>query len=316
MSQPAAVRTAPSEAEIGAILQRMAEGYRNQARAPLLRNPGDVGLAFEDVTFPALDGVPLEAWFIPKAGSDKLIVVNHPRGFNRYGAPLHLEPWKATMAPLGSDVEVDFTRDYRIFNDAGYNVLTYDLRNHGHSGAGNGLVTSGLFEARDVVGSLRYLKSRPDLSGMIVGLFSRCLGCNSTIVAMSRYPDEFAGVRCLVGSQPLSPRFFSERQLERLGVPLERMADLEQAVKLITSMDFDQRSPVRAARDVKVPTLLYQVRDDAMTRPVDVQSIFDNIGANEKDLFWIEGTTRRIDGYTHFSRDPARILGWFDRYMQ
>jgi hypothetical protein len=30
---------------------------------------------------------------------------------------------------------------------------------------------------------------------------------------------------------------------------------------------------------------------------LSVQIIFDNLAASEKDLFWIEGTTRRWDGY-------------------
>jgi AcrR family transcriptional regulator len=33
------------------------------------------------------------------------------------------------------------------------------------------------------------------------------------------------------------------------------------------------------------------------------------------DLFWIEGTTRRWDGYTYFQRQPDRILEWFARFM-
>ena len=34
---------------------------------------------------PALDGVPLEGWFIPAAGSDHLIIANHPMGLSRSG---------------------------------------------------------------------------------------------------------------------------------------------------------------------------------------------------------------------------------------
>ena len=30
---------------------------------------------------------------------------------------------------------------------------------------------------------------------MKVGLLIRCLGCNSTMVAMSKHPEEFTGVR-------------------------------------------------------------------------------------------------------------------------
>jgi predicted SnoaL-like aldol condensation-catalyzing enzyme len=84
-------------------------------------------LEYEDVTFPALDGVPLEAWFIPAGGSDKLIIANHPMGFSRPGIPAHLEPWKSIWALSGNDFEVNLVPDYKILHDAGYNVLAYDL---------------------------------------------------------------------------------------------------------------------------------------------------------------------------------------------
>jgi hypothetical protein len=73
-------------------------------------------------------------------------------------------------------------------------------------------------------------------------------------------------------------------------------------------------SPVEPARSVNVPTLLYQVRDDVLTRPADVQAVYDNITV-EKDLFWIEDSTRRWDGYRYFAQHPGRILDWFDRHM-
>ena len=97
-------------------------------RAPVLRRPGEVGLDFEEVTFPSMDGVALEGWFIP----------------------------------------------------AGYNILCYDIRNHGLSRSGNGgIVGIGLLEYRDVIGSVRYAESRPDTASMTTFLLSVCLGADS-----------------------------------------------------------------------------------------------------------------------------------------
>jgi pimeloyl-ACP methyl ester carboxylesterase len=216
----------------------------------------------------------------------------------------------------GNDFEVNFIPDYKILHNAGYNVLTYDLRNHGHSSAGNGGIgSSGRFESRDVIGSLTYARTRWELSRMSVGLFSRCLGCNATIFAISRHPEHFKDVRCLVGVQPLSPRFFLERQLDLIGVPSDRIEELDQYIKLITSFDLQQLAPVQASKSVTLPTLVYQVHDDVMTKPIDVQTIFDNMPAKDKDLFWVQGTTRRWDGYTYFQREPRVALDWFEKYM-
>lgn len=33
----------------------------------------------------------------------------------------------------------------------------------------------------------------------------------------------------------------------------------------------------------------------------------------DKKLFWIEGTTRRWDGYDYFPEHPEQMLEWFNR---
>lgn len=310
-------RPAMTEEQITRTLKNMASGFMNQVRSPILATPADQNLEFEDVTFPSQDGVPLEAWFIPKPGSDKLIIANHPRWFNRYGLPAHLEPWKSLGSMAGNDFEVNFIPDYKILHDAGFNVLTYDLRNHGHSGTGNGgLITSGKFESRDVIGSLIYARARSELSRMTIGLFSRCLGCNSTMFAISRQPEYFKDIRCLVALQPLSVKVLMERVLDLIGIPTDRIEELSEAIRLVTSYKLDELSPIEAAKDVRLPTFVYQVRDDLMTKSSDVQTIFDNIPAENKELFWIDGTTRRWDGYTYFSRHPGKVLAWFEKYMR
>ena len=94
--------------------------------------------------------------------------------------------------------EVDFLPELKHLHEAGYTILTYDLRNCGLSGQGNGGFSGlGLLEARDVVGSVRYARSREDLAGMKLGLFSRCMGGNSTIIAMDLWPEEFEDVQAL-----------------------------------------------------------------------------------------------------------------------
>ncbi|MFC0039629.1 alpha/beta hydrolase [Actinomadura rayongensis] len=149
----------------------------------MLRRPDEVGLAYEDVFFSSVDGVPLEGWFIP-ADSDKLVVHNHFLPSNRYGYPGHLPEF----AGLGG-FKVSFLPEYRALHDAGYNVLAYDLRNYGMSGQGNGGITGiGLLEYRDVIGSLRYAAARPDTRKMRKVLLSVCLGADSTAVAWSNTP--------------------------------------------------------------------------------------------------------------------------------
>ena len=73
-------------------LERFADGFAVLPRSPVLYSPSDYGLEYEDVSFPARDGVPLDGWFIPAPGSGKLITANHPMGFSRSGMPADLQP--------------------------------------------------------------------------------------------------------------------------------------------------------------------------------------------------------------------------------
>jgi hypothetical protein len=308
-------KTEPSQEQANAALQRFADGFSSPPRSPVLHSPSEHDLEYEDITFPALDGVPIEGWFIPASGSSKLIIANHPLGFSRSGIPTHLQPWHAAWAPSGNGFEVDLVPDYRILHHAGYNVLAYDLRNHGLSSAANGgVVTHGFTESRDVVGSLEYARTRPDTRDMIIGLFSRCMGGVSTFAAMTRFPQAFDGVRCLVSPQPVTPRYIAERRLAVLGLG-DRLDDFNLLLRLRTSVGLEKRIPQEWAKNVRVPTFLYQVRRDTLTDPSDVQTMYDNIPVSDKKVQWIEGTTARWDGYLEFQRRPQPMLDWFAEHM-
>lgn len=177
--------------------------------------------------------------------------------------------------------------DYKILHDAGYHLLVYDLRNHGHSGAANvGIASSGIFEARDVVGSLRYARSHPVSRDAMIGLFSRCLGGSSTFAAMTQFPAEFDDVRCLVTPQPVTARTIIQRRLATIGLQdrIDELDELDELVIERTSIGFKRRSVREWARNVYVPTFLYKVHDHVLTEPADVQAMFDDMPVAEKRL--------------------------------
>jgi pimeloyl-ACP methyl ester carboxylesterase len=298
------------------LLDEFAGQFVSSLRAPVLHHPRERGLAAETVSFTAIDGVPLDGWFIPAANSDKLVIANHPMGFSRSGLPTHREPWHSLWGPSGNGAEVDFVVDYAILHEAGFNVLAYDLRNHGLSGAAHGgILGSGWFEARDVLGSLRYVRERSDTRDMAVGLFSRCLGANSTFAAMAQQPAAFGDVRALVAPQPVTTSVILARQLELAGVSRDHLDALDERIVLRTGLSLADRDTRDWARHVTVPTLLYQVRDDVLTEPHDVQTMFDNIPVADKALRWVDDSTARWDGYLEFQRRPEPMLAWFHDHL-
>ncbi len=99
----------------------------------------DLGLTFEDIEFPAVDGKTLRGWFVAARETSSVAVV-----------PVHGD---------GSDRR-DFLRQLPIFHDAGHPVLLFDCRNHGASdGDGDG-VTLRVQESRDVSSAVQFLKAK------------------------------------------------------------------------------------------------------------------------------------------------------------
>lgn len=296
------------------VIKAVANFSAKPMRTPILRTPLDHGMHYEDLFFPSLDGVPLEAWYIPAAQpSNLLIIANHPLPMNRYGLAGHLPPWDI-MDPT----EINFLAELRHLHDAGYNVLTYDLRNLGRSGTGNnGACGVGRYEWRDCVGAQNFVASHPELSKMKVGLLSRCTGGNAQYEAISRHPELFEEVECMVSPLVVSMEVFTKNYANSV---LEGAGDFPEL------LDFEQvkagglanreMTPHLFAPDVKMPTLVVQVQGDAWTEDADGQKTFELLGAKEKDIFWIEGTTRRWVGYNYFGDHPERLIGWFDRFMK
>ena len=114
-------------------LTMLAHGLSTPPRTPVLRKPGEAGLKYEEVKIKTQDGLELNAWFIP-ADSDKYIISNHFSPGNRYGFAGHMEG-----LDFAGGFEVNFIPRYKALHDAGYNVLTYDIRMHGESPEGKEL---------------------------------------------------------------------------------------------------------------------------------------------------------------------------------
>lgn len=215
--------------------------------------------------------------------------------------------------------EVNFLPELQHLHNAGYNILTYDLRNCGMSGEGNKNTSGlGLLECRDVIGSLRYAKSRKDLAGMTTGMYSRCMGGNSTIIAMDKWPEEFGHIKALMLIMVVSGRTFIERGAENLKLDPEKAAErLDVRLREMTGFRLDELTPRPHAHAVKIPTLMAQLRRDFLIHGErDGQEIFDALGAKEKELFWIDQSNQRFYAYNHVGLHPERLLGWFAKHMR
>ena len=79
-----------------------------------------------------------------------------------------------------------------------------------------------------------------------------------------------------------------------------------------------EMTPHLWAASVKMPVLMIQVLEDGWTRnPGDAQKTFDLLASKDKELFWIENTTRRFkDGYNYFGSHPEKVITFFNKHLQ
>lgn len=133
------------------------------------RGPSDFGLRGEIVSFQAIDGVPLKAWWLPAEGAPRAtVIIAHG---------------------------IDQTRQVMLGRAAflvhgGYNALPIDLRGHGESGGH--FVSPGLVETRDLLGAIRYVRSRGE-RGPIV-LMGVSLGAEACLLTAAQSADVAAVV--------------------------------------------------------------------------------------------------------------------------
>jgi alpha-beta hydrolase superfamily lysophospholipase len=232
----------------------------------------------------------------------------------RAGFPGHLgEPWSTFDA-----VEIDFVIQMKHLTDAGYNVLAYDIRNHGNSSAANGGLSGiGRWEWRDCVGVKKYVDNHPALRRMKVGLYSQCMGGNSQYEAIYRRPDLFENVVCMCSPMVVSMAaiFSAFSELQEIS-QYQELIDLE--LLKMGAFTAAEMTPHLFASGVKMPVLMIQVLKDSWTRnPQDAQKTFDLLASREKELLWIENTTRRFkDGYNYFGRHPEKVIAFFDKHMK
>ncbi len=294
------------------LMKRLVPAIAETKRSPILRRPDEYGMEYEDVSFQSADGLPLEGWYIPSGSpSKKVVICNHFSPANRYGYAGHIKPWKGA-----GGFEVNFLPKYKALVDAGYNVFAYDLRGHGFSTPGqNGAYNPNYFEYKDVIGSMNYIKNRPDTKDMDIHLHSMCLGGNSTLVAMRKSPELFSDVKSMMLLQPISGDALVRRLCKNMRLGQKGYQVFEEIYRQQYGFSITDASPVFDAAYVKVPTFVAQVREDSFTyAEEDVQAVYDAIPVEEKKLHWIEGTKQRFKGYTYFSENPELMIEWYNKY--
>lgn len=288
----------------------MAQRMIRPERQRLWLTPEDLGLPYEKIHFPAEDGLRLAGWFIPAENSEvqdrATVVLVHGWPWNRLG-----EAATDLVSNLSSASPVDLMRLALALHREEYNVLMFDLRNHGESAA-KPPVMFGLQEARDLLGALAYLKDRDDVNADKVGVVGFSMGANTLLYTLPYTRDIKAGVAV----QPATPAVFADGfgqhllgGLSKVVVPL---AELFYVAAGGIRLD-DYRPAAAAAGAGDTPILFVQGEGDSWGSVADVAGMAASAPAGGEAL--VVSSKHRFDGYQHVLDHPDMVTEFFDKNL-
>lgn len=284
-------------------------------QAPLFDNPANYELDYENVEFKTSDGVTLRGWLI-KGSSDKVIIQSH------FGVQCCRAGWTTEGKGMmkGFEHDIKFLRQAKYLNDDGYTVLMYDFRGHGTSDLSpeRPWCTWGTDEAKDVVAAVEFIATHPNYSSANIGLLSICMGQGSATEAFGLEDGlkKFKQLKAMISVQPLDYAHF----VDAMGLPGFMQRSSAKVITKRTGLDFEAASWFPHVKDITVPTLVIQNRNDGYLRKDLVDAYFAEL-RDEKDMLWLDlpklkgATANRFAAYDWLGENPEPVLGWFGKHL-
>jgi dipeptidyl aminopeptidase/acylaminoacyl peptidase len=271
----------------------MGYSMTRQERKPLMRNPGDAGLAYEEDVFPDIDGeLILKGWFLTGNSSDRVIIMVHGNGGNRD------DPTIGTLDIAAALV------------DYGYNVLMFDLRGCGESEGD--MVSGGYHEKKDVLGAVEYVRKRGFTS---IGVIGFSLGAVSTLLAAAETEDidaivsdsSYADLNDIMGPE------FSKRTK----APQILLKPVLFMIKLMFGVDFSAIRPIDCVPEITPRPIFFIHGEDDDTIPVEHADRLYQAADNPSDRLWIVPDTNHVRAYiTHPDEYIIKITEFFDTALK
>ena len=232
-------------------------------RAPKIlsdETPVEFAPDYQSVVIPSVDDVSMQAWWLAHAHAVHTIVVVHGWGSNR-----------AQMLPFA-----------RVFFQAGYNVLLFDARNHGHSErAGHSSMPR---FAQDISHALAWLRQYHPLSAQKIALLGHSVGASAAILEASRRTDMDALISVSAFAHPewLMKRFFLSKH-----IPAWLAIGFNRYIQWVIGHPFDEIASVHALPRVHCPVLLIHGQMDAVVPIEDARILYQTSSGQNVQLWEI-----------------------------
>lgn len=240
----------------------------------------------EIITIPSDYGYDLYGEYFPIPGSKHTIILSHGITYTRYGSVKYMP----------------------IFRALGFNILNYDLRNHGDSGGRN--TTFGLYEKQDLVRLVDWALQRGG-SDTVVGTMGESMGAAISLQhAAIDNRLAFVIADCSFSDLTEQLAFRLKEDYHLMPFPLLDLASL--ISQLLSGMHFKQISPIREMQAVKVPILFIHGLEDTFIPPSMVEDLYRAHGHAGSRLVLVP-QAKHADAY---STDPRGYTGAVAAFLQ
>lgn len=228
------------------------------------RDPGDLGLAFQDVEFPTANGRTLRGWFIPADNAPAAAVaVLHGWGGNA-----------ETMLPLAAPL-----------HRQGRAVLLFDARCHGMSD-GDAFVSLPRF-AEDLDHAIDWLRGQPGIDPNRIAAIGHSVGAGAALLAASRSSRLAAVVSIAAFAHPAA---MMRRWLAWRRIPYRPLGwAILEYVQHVIGTRFERIAPVNTIRRIQCPVLLAHGTEDVTVPVEEARQIFANRAHDAVELLLLQG---------------------------
>jgi len=262
-------------------------GTRPMDRAQT-NTPADFGLKYQDVTFPAADGVTISAWFIPSSGKNATIVYSH----GLFRSRRELLARAADLCHLG------------------YGAVLYDARNHGLSGKAK--TSLGYFERFDVEGAINYLRDTVHSTDRIV-LLGVSMGAVADLMAAAETP----GISAIVSDSSFLS--FDNTVVHHVGLFLHMPAfpfayEVEFFISRRAGFDGDLLSPLNAVKKIDCPIMFIAGQNDPRMPPTIARQLYDASPNPKRDLLIVDGPETKVHGHSYIA-DPRLYITKVSQFL-
>ena len=262
-------------------------------RVTVSGHPSQLGISWEDVTFPSRgDEVLLSGWYLPTTRDDRCIILIQ-------GTDHHRDSPEIRALRLGRDLV-----------NRGFSVLLFDFRARGKSGGRRS--SEGDREQWDVHGAIDYVAGR-GIPVERIGLLGFSLGAGVAILVASQEPR----IPAVVSDSGFLDYMF-DLQLLCCGpfrLPSWFRFFVAFSGSLFFKANFSKVRPAQVVDDIDQPILFIHGTSDPVV-PVEESVALHNVSDNPKDRIWIVPNAEHVNVYSKMPETYVeRVSQFFQRHI-